>query len=305
MDKLDALIRSQALPASYRQTVEQVHRPVSRYIAGRRHALGRPIVVGLCGSQGSGKSTMASFLKVLVEAEGLKAAVLSLDDLYLTHAERERLGREVHPLLRTRGVPGTHDVALGLGLFDSLTDGAAEVSLPRFDKAEDDRAPADTWPRIAAPVDVILFEGWCVGAVPQADADLAVPINALEREEDPDGFWRRYVNAELKGNYSRLFGRIDVLALLKAPSFDAVFGWRSLQEKKLADKVKSQGLTGTHIMGPEEIRRFLMFYQRLTEWILKEMPRRADVLIPLDKEHNEQGAEIRAGHDGHAPTPAA
>ena len=107
------------------------------------------------------------------------------------------------------------------------------------------------------------------------------------------GFWRRYVNAELKGGYSRLFGRIDVLVMLKAPSFDTVYGWRSLQEKKLSDKVKSQGLTGTKIMGPQEIRRFLMFYQRLTEWILREMPGRADILIPLNEEHRLLGVEIR------------
>jgi D-glycerate 3-kinase len=293
MDALDTLIRNQALPASYRQMVNEVHQPAAQHIIKRHRALGRPIVVGLCGCQGSGKSTMASFLKALLEADGLKAAVLSLDDLYRPLGERERLGREVHPLLRTRGVPGTHDVALGLGLIDTLSDGPAEVSMPCFNKAEDDRAPAESWPRLVAPVDVILFEGWCVGAVPQPDADLTLPINALEREEDRDGFWRRYVNAELKGGYNRLFGRIDVLVMLKAPSFDTVYGWRSLQEKKLSDKIKSQGLTGTKIMGPQEIRRFLMFYQRLTEWILREMPGRADILIPLNEEHRLLGVEIR------------
>jgi D-glycerate 3-kinase len=293
MDALDLLIRSQALPAAYRQMVNEVHRPAAEHIAERHRAMGRPIVVGLCGSQGSGKSTMASFLKVLLEAEGLKAAVLSLDDLYLPLSERERLGCEVHPLLRTRGVPGTHDVSMGLALFDTLADGPAEVPVPRFDKAEDDRASTEVWPRIASPVDVILFEGWCVGALPQSDLDLIEPVNALEREEDCDGFWRRHVNAELKGNYSRLFGRIDVLVMLKAPSFDAVYDWRSLQEKKLSDKIRSQGLTGTRIMGPQQIRRFLMFYQRLTEWILHEMPKRADILIPLDENHRLLGVQIR------------
>jgi len=305
MDALDALISSQALPGAYRQMVDEVHRPAAEYIAARRHALGRPIVVGLCGSQGSGKSTMASFLKTLLEAEGLKAAVLSLDDLYLGLSERERLGREVHPLLRTRGVPGTHDVAMGLDLFDLLTDGSAEVPMPRFNKAEDDRVPWKACPRILSPVDVIVFEGWCVGALPQADADLNDPINALEREEDGDGFWRNYVNAKLKGDYSRLFGRIDVLVMLKAPDFGAVYGWRSLQEKKLADKVKNEGLTGTRIMGPQEIRRFLMFYQRLTEWILREMPGRAEILIPLDEEHRLLGVEIRGHHGSHTSQPTS
>src|ERR1700761_8133407 len=98
---------------------------------------------------------MALFLKTLLEARGLTTANLSLDDLYLTLPERERLGREVHPLLKTRGVPGTHDACLGLALMDVLSEGLAEVSMPRFDKAEDTRASADTWPRLASPVDVI------------------------------------------------------------------------------------------------------------------------------------------------------
>src|SRR5215469_14478781 len=170
MEVLDSLIRSHALPAAYRQMVDRIHRPAAERIAEARRSRGRPIVAGLCGSQGSGKSTMAAFLKALLEAEGLKAAILSLDDLYLTLPERERLSVEVHPLLKTRGVPGTHDVGLGHALIDVLTEGSAEVSMPRFDKAEDTRAPAETWPRVASPVDVILFEGWCFGAIPQAEA---------------------------------------------------------------------------------------------------------------------------------------
>jgi D-glycerate 3-kinase len=293
MDAIDALIRAQALPAAYGQMVETIHRPAAAHIVARRAALGRPIVAGLVGSQGSGKSTMAVFLKALLEAEGLKAAILSLDDIYLTLPERERLGRDVHPLLRTRGVPGTHDVGLGMDLIDMLSHGSAEVSMPRFDKAEDTRAPAETWSRVAAPVDVILFEGWCVGAIPQDEAALLDPINALERDEDPDGAWRRYVNDRLKADYAALYARIDVLAMLKAPSFEVVYGWRSLQEQKLADRIRLQGLTGTKVMGPDEIRRFLMFYQRLTQWILSEMPGRADILMPMDENHRILGVEFR------------
>jgi D-glycerate 3-kinase len=293
MDALDALIRSHALPAAYRQMVDQVHRPAAERIAAVRREAGRSILVGLCGSQGSGKSTMAAFLQALLEAGGLTVAVLSIDDLYLTLPERERLAVQVHPLLRTRGVPGAHDVRLGHALLDALAGGPAEVSMPRFDKAEDTRAPAETWPRIAAPVDVILLEGWCVGAIPQTDEALSRPVNALERDEDTDGVWRRYVNDKLKGAYAGLFGRLDVLALLKAPSFEVVYGWRSLQEEKLAERVRREGLTGTRLMAAAEIRRFLMFYQRLTEWILEEMPARADILMPLDEDHRLLGISFR------------
>lgn len=285
MDTLDALIRSQALPAAYRQMVDRVHRPAAERIAEARRSLGRPIVAGLCGSQGSGKSTMGLFLKALLEERGLKTAILSLDDLYLTLPERERLAAEVHPLFKTRGPPGTHDVGLGMALLDILADGPAEVSMPRFDKAEDTRAPGESWPRLWSPVEVVLFEGWCVGAVAQDEAALARPVNALERDEDADGAWRRYVNARLKTDYAALFARIDILALLQAPSFEAVYGWRALQEQKLAERVKREGLAGAKLMDARQIRRFLMFYQRLTEWILQEMPGRADILMPLDEHH--------------------
>ncbi|HEY4031753.1 MAG TPA: kinase [Caulobacteraceae bacterium] len=293
MEALDGLIRTNALPASYRQMVDRIHRPVADRIARTRRSLGRPVVAGLCGSQGSGKSTMAAFLKTLLEERGLKVAVLSIDDLYLTLPERERLAVEVHPLLKTRGVPGTHDVGLGHALIDVLSDGAAEVSMPRFDKAEDTRAAADAWPRVISPVDVILLEGWCVGAAPQAEAALLDPVNALERDEDAGGTWRRYVNQRLASDYAGFFGRIDILALLKAPSFEVVYGWRSLQEDKLASRVRLQGLTGTKVMDAAQIRRFLMFYERLTEWILEEMPGRADILMPLDEDHRILGVEFR------------
>jgi D-glycerate 3-kinase len=294
MDAIDTLIKSQALPAAYRTTVDTIHRPVADEIARRRRALGRTLVAGLCGSQGSGKSTMAAFLKVLLEGQGLTAAVLSLDDLYLTLPERERLAAEVHPLLRTRGVPGTHDTALGMSLLDRLGHGSGQVPLPRFDKAEDTRAAAQTWPHVKAPVDVVLFEGWCVGAVAQPDEELARPVNALERNEDADGTWRRYVNMRLKTDYAALFGRIDILALLEAPGFEVVFGWRSLQERKLADTLARKGITGRKVMGPDEIARFLMFYQRLTEFILREMPARAGILMPMDADHHIREVTFRA-----------
>jgi D-glycerate 3-kinase len=294
MSALARLIREHALPDPYLEMVEAVHRPAAAHIAARRRALGRPIVVGLCGSQGSGKSTMAAFLAALLAEDGLTSAVLSIDDLYLTRAQRERLGAGVHPLLRTRGPPGTHDAGLGLALLDVLTfGGAAEVALPRFDKAEDDRAPAEAWPIVPAPVEVVLLEGWCVGAIPQDEAALAEPVNALERDEDPDGVWRRYVNDQLKGVYAALFERIDVLALLQAPGFEAVYDWRLLQEQKLAERVAREGLAGRRVMSPHEIRRFLMFYQRLTQHILAEMPGRAEIVMPLGTDHRIFGVTIR------------
>lgn len=246
-------------------------------------------MLGLCGAQGSGKSTLAAQLAASGRDEGLTIVSLSLDDLYLTRAEREALARDIHPLLRTRGVPGTHDVALGLRLFDELDRGRPAL-LPRFDKATDDRCPQTQWEAAPEATDLLIFEGWCVGARPQPDAMLADPINSLEREEDAQGAWRRFVNDGLAGDYQQLFARIDLLVLLAAPSFDVVQGWRIEQERELratSSEPKSRA------MSDGEIARFIQHYERLTRHILAEMPDRADLVLRLNEDRSLRSIERR------------
>ncbi len=235
----------------------------------------RPLIVGLCGSQGSGKSTLAAALLPRLEARGFRTAILSLDGLYLTATDRATLGATVHPLLRTRGVPGTHDIALAHRMVDALGRPGI-VQLPRFDKAADDRA-ADTLP-VEGPVDLILFEGWCVGTMPEAPDALAAPVNSLERNKDPDGRWRRFVNMSLAGTYRTLFDRIDRLILLAAPSFDIVHRWRTQQEEDL----RARSPAGAALMDATAIARFIQHYERLTRHILAEMPGRADLILRLN-----------------------
>jgi D-glycerate 3-kinase len=230
------------------------------------------LVVGICGAQGSGKSTLVAHLAERLEVAGRRVATLSLDDLYLTKAERSHLAQRVHPLFATRGVPGTHDVALGLETIAKLERGEA-AALPRFDKARDDRMPDSDWPRSPQDTQILLLEGWCLGAVPQVD--LSVPINALEAEEDPDAIWRGHANAALAGGYQELFARIDLLVLLAAPGWEVVAQWREQQEAEL----RAQG--GPAVMGPAEVARFIQHYERLTRWILEEMPDRADLTVRL------------------------
>lgn len=277
---LEAFRRAEALPDRFDDMVERLHRPLAARIATEARAAGRCWVVGVCGTQASGKSTLCAVVARLLEEAGLAAAVLSIDDLYLTHEARQGLARDIHPLLATRGVPGTHDVELGLQLLDALAR-SGEVRLPRFDKARDTRRPQAEWDRFAGPADVVLFEGWCVGARPQAEAALAAPVNDLEREEDPEGLWRRYANARLAGPYQALFGRLDRLVLLQAPGFETVLGWRREQEAKLRTRLASGGEDLSRTLDEAALARFVAHYERLTRHILAEMPRRADVLARL------------------------
>lgn len=274
---IDALIAAEGLPATYRAMIEQHWRPLAAAIAARHASC--PLIVGINGSQGSGKSTLCHFLEVLLrESYGLHAATLSLDDLYLTRRERVHLAATVHPLFATRGVPGTHDVALGEAVLAAVRAGRAGLRLPRFDKARDDRTAQADWPVIAAPVDVLLLEGWCIAATPQSAEALAEPVNRLEAEEDLDGTWRAYVNAAIEGPYRALFAQIDYLIILEAPGFEAVLGWRQEQERKLRARTGG-GMTDS------EVARFVMHYERLTRHLLAILPAQADALTTLDRNH--------------------
>lgn len=285
-----AKIAALKLPANFADTVRTTYREIARALIARKAKSRRPLVIGICGSQGSGKSTLAAFLKLLLDWEGEPTAILSLDDFYMTKSQREKLARSVHPMLKTRGVPGTHDVALGLMTLERLQDAGARsrTPLPAFEKAKDDRKPAKQWQKFKGRPAFILFEGWCVDARPEAPRALREPINRLERDRDPDGIWRTYVNDQLAGPYRELFAPIDILLFLAAPSFDCVYKWRGLQEKKLARTKR-----GNAVMDSKALENFIMHYERLTRWMLKEMPARADILLPLGADQHIRAVKIR------------
>jgi D-glycerate 3-kinase len=282
-DWIGHFLQRERLPEAYRLTISNALLPLGAAIAARARLSDHLVVVGLCGAQGSGKSTAAAALVEILQREDLPAVALSIDDFYLPRAERIALARTVHPLLITRGVPGTHDVELAQATIDSLAEDEPTL-LPSFDKAIDDRLPRGQWRLCQGPMRVVILEGWCVGALPQTAAQLAQPVNALERDEDPDGRWRGYVNAALTSRYPALFNRLSLLALLAAPSFEVVHRWRSEQEQRLRERLAREGGDASRVMNDAAIARFIAHYERVTRHILQEMPLRADHLICLDEQ---------------------
>lgn len=280
---LTAFMVAEHLPDSFRDTVVAIAEPIAAHILATR-----PREVGLCGTQASGKSTIAAVVAQMLRAEGLRVAVLSIDDLYLTREERQALAAKVHPLFVTRGPPGTHDVALGLATLNSLRKPGV-TALPRFDKARDTRRDPSEWEQFEGPADVTILEGWFVGAMAQAAGALARPVNALERDEDPDGVWRGYANQQLNGPYRELFERLDRLILLQAPSFETVLAWRIEQEHKLKARLAREGVDASRTMNDDQIARFIAHYERITGQVLSELPPRTDLLFRLDAERRPLG----------------
>ena len=244
-------------------------------------------VFGICGLQGSGKSTLAAQLVAAARQAGLAAASVSLDDFYLTAAQRRRLARDVHPLLAIRGPPGTHDLDLALETFDALRRGHTPP-LPRFDKLGDDRLAPERWTRPSAPLDLLVFEGWCLGVPAEAEDAMREPLNPLEREEDPDGRWRRGCNTALARDYPPLWAQVDVLWFLQPPGFETVHAWRGEQERAL--QAAHPGHTG---MDDAALDRFIQHYERVSRQALRTMPGIADACVALDSERQPLHVRLR------------
>ena len=273
------------IPAYYLSIIRE-HLPEMVFdILRRRGQAEELFVVGLQGAQGSGKSTLSLVLKELLQAFGFRVAVTSLDDYYLSAEQRQKLGKEVHPLLKTRGVPGTHDVELALQTFKSLAAGET-TRLPIFDKATDNPCPQQDWPEISEPLDCLLFEGWCVGlpdVLPAHIAKFSEPINTFEADHDIDGVWRNYI-AHANKRYQPLYDYIDYLITLKVPNFDCVIKWRWQQEQRLARQLTTQNRT-VSVMSESQVERFVRHFERITIVAQQQLPRLANLIIELDTAH--------------------
>ena len=285
-----AFVQRHELPASYREHAQLWFDPLVADIALHQSGAGRALLVGLNGCQGSGKTTLGAYLvEALAAQHGLRALAFSLDDFYLPRAERQRLAAEIHPLLVTRGVPGTHDMPLLQATLRDLGEPARfPLKLVGFDKSSDDRRAPEAWVEVEQAPEVIILEGWCLGARPVVAEALTQPLNDLERREDSTGEWRRYVNEALR-DFLPVYKKIDYWAMLAAPDFDCVLKWRGQQEAALARRhPQSAGL-----MEATQLARFVQHFQRLTEQCLKDLPDSVTYLLRLDAERNivaRQGA---------------
>ena len=295
--QLAEFCKAHRLPDSFRRVVSQHYVPLARWL--RETSGRRPPLVGICGAQGTGKSTLAEFLALqLGNTADWTVAVLSMDDFYLSRSERLELSGRVHPLLATRGPPGTHDCEMMdryLRCLKTLGSGAS-MRLPRFDKARDDRAPSRTWPNAAGPLDAIILEGWCLGVPPQDARELVTPINDLEARSDSDGAWRTYVNDRLRDDYARVFSQLDRLIFLQAPDMGAVLRWRSEQEQKLAARKAPEEPEEPEepgIMNESQLREFVQHFERLSRVAMSRLPRMADATLLLDSSHEVREIHFR------------
>lgn len=260
---------------------QQAYQDLAEWLVQRHRTTGLK-VLGINGSQGSGKSTLAAFLvEQLAAQHGLRAVAVSLDDFYLGRAVRAQLAAAVHPLLATRGVPGSHDALRGLQCLRQLKAGE-RCALPQFCKATDEALNALQDRLITEPADVILFEGWCVGTPPQDAAALLAPVNALERSEDGSGRWRQFVNQQLAGPYAQWFAELDALIYLQVPGWEQVRAWRAQQERETAARNGGRNV----LSDAQVLDRFLQHYQRLTDYAQKVLPGRAAAVLRLNPDHD-------------------
>ena len=279
-------LRSQEVRSEpFRDKLGQLNKfylPISKMINDEYLKNKKTKVIGLTGGQGSGKSTISNILKIILkEGFNLEIVIFSIDDFYKTLKERKMMSKKINPLFLTRGVPGTHDTRMLHRFIKNLKNtNFKKIMLPKFDKSIDDRRFKSKWVKVNKKPNIIIFEGWCVGATSQKKIDLIAPINKLEKERDKKKVWRKKVNMELKNNYKKIFNLIDKIIFLRVPSFKYVFKWRLLQEKKLRAVSK-----GKKTMTDQEIGNFIMYYERLTKHMLKILPKKAHSVISIDKKH--------------------
>ena len=265
------------------KNLKKIFIPMAFWINNKYKKKNETLFLGLAAGQGSGKTTVAAILKIILKNYfKTKVCVISIDDFYKTLKKRNKMAEQNHPLFKTRGVPGTHDINLLKNFFTLIKyKKFKKIKLPKFNKSIDDRLIKKYWHKVNKKPEIVLLEGWCVGAKAVSNSSLKKPINSLEKNEDKYLIWRKFVNKKLKKEYKKVFSMIDYFIFMKIPNFKVVFKWRLLQEKKL----KNKSFYNKKIMSYNAIKRFIMFYQRITLQMVKDLSKSASIVMLLNKNH--------------------
>ena len=195
-------------------------------------------------------------------------------------------------MLLTRGVPGTHDINMMLDFFRKVKSKKFKrFKLPTFNKAIDDRFNRKRWYDLKNRPDVIIFEGWCVGAKSEKNTTLKKTINSMEKAKDQKQIWRKYVNQQLKSKYKNLYSQLNCLVYLKAKNFSLLQKWRLKQERKLW--LSSKRKLNLKIMSKGDVLNFMQTYQRITQNMFRYMPKYASIILKLNTNHQIKTALYR------------
>ncbi len=253
--KIDRAQRSKALDLVTTQRTQRTQRTqITQTAQAARNT--HLFVQGILGGQGTGKTTLSRVLQLLLGELSQQAAVLSIDDLYLTYAERCEL-KEKDPRFIWRGPPGTHDIDLGIRTFAQIDSAAPgeRVSLPRFDKSLNGGQGDRTQPELVPRPTIILFEGWCVGAEPISEDTFSALTELPEQiNTEADRLFAYDCNRKLKA-YLPLWDYLDSLIVLRPEDYRFSQQWRQQAEKQMIEAGKSG-------LGGEEIADFVTYFWR-------------------------------------------
>jgi D-glycerate 3-kinase len=231
--------------------------PLAINLAETRQELGRTPIQGILGGQGTGKSTLTQVLSLLLKHLGYTTAVISLDDLYKTYADRQQL-QETDPRLIWRGPPGTHDVDLGLKVLEQCLqkNNTDTILIPRFDKSAYQGIGERGDPEMITSADLVLFEGWFVGVRPLPDTIWSGDrsFHPAIITEDKDFLFAQDCNERLK-DYIPLWDKLDRLLVLYPEDYQLSKQWRREAEQKMM----AQERTG---MSDLEIEEFVTYFWR-------------------------------------------
>lgn len=261
-------------------TLWDVWLPLAIQLASSRRQLHRPLIQGILGGQGTGKTTMGAILTLILENLGYQTLSLSLDDLYKTYSDRLTLTQQ-DPRLIWRGPPGTHDIELGLTVLDQLRQPDNQtIAVPRFDKFAYHGAGDRTSPEIVTNIDIVLFEGWFVGTRPVDPAVFDTAPPPIETASDRE--FARNMNTHLH-DYLPLWKRLDRLLVLHPTDYCCSLDWRKQAEHDMIAAGKSG-------MSDAQIEEFVKYFWRslhpeLFIQPITKPPTKADLVIEIKRDH--------------------